>query len=130
VTPQRPQRFRSDGHRGAEYEELKRRLTDELLAQVLRFCPRLEGRVDHMELATPLSFNHFLGRQYGDFMSLAHTPQRFAQRGLSSYTHIPNLYLAGQDVVAAGVSGAVMGGVVAASAVLGRDALADLAGDR
>ena len=31
---------------------------------------------------------------------------------------------------AAGVSGAVMGGVVAASAVLGRDALADLAGDK
>jgi all-trans-retinol 13,14-reductase len=113
--------------RGVGYEELKRRLTDELLAQVLRFCPQLEGRIDHMELATPLSFNHFLGRQYGDFMSLAHTPQRFAQRGLSSHTHIPNLYLAGQDIAAAGVSGAVMGGVVAASAVLGRDALADLA---
>jgi all-trans-retinol 13,14-reductase len=116
--------------RGAGYEDLKRRLTDELLAQVLRFCPQLEGRIDHMELATPLSFNHFLGRQYGDFMSLAHSPNRFALRDLSSHTHIPNLYLAGQDVAAAGVSGAVMGGVVAASAVLGRDALADLPGDK
>jgi len=71
--------------------------------------------------ATPLSFNYFLGRQYGDFMSLAHTPQRFAQRGLSSHTHIPNLYLSGQDFAAAGVSGALMGGVVAA---------ADLPGDK
>ena len=112
--------------RGTEYEQLKRKLTDELLEQVLRFCPQLEGRIDHVELATPLSFNHFLGRQYGDFMSLAHSPNRFALRDLSSHTHIPNLYLSGQDVAAAGVSGALMGGVVAASAILGRDALADL----
>jgi len=112
--------------RGAEYEELKRVLTDELLSQVLRFCPQLEGRIDHLELATPLSFNHFLGRQYGDFMSLAHSPRRFALRGLSSHSLVPNLYLSGQDVAAAGVSGAVMGGAVAASAVLGRDVFADL----
>jgi all-trans-retinol 13,14-reductase len=116
--------------RGAGYEELKRKLTEELLAQVLRFCPQLDGRIDHMELATPLSFNHFLGRQYGDFMSLAHSPNRFALRNLSCHTHIPNLYLSGQDVAAAGVSGAVMGGVVAASAVLGRDALGDLPTDK
>jgi all-trans-retinol 13,14-reductase len=116
--------------RGAEYEELKRTLTDELLGQVLRFCPQLEGRIDHLELATPLSFNHFLGRQYGDFMSLAHSPQRFALQGLSSYTHVPNLYLAGQDVAAAGVSGAIVGGAVAASAVLGRDVFSDLPTDK
>jgi all-trans-retinol 13,14-reductase len=116
--------------RGVEYEELKRKLTDELLEQVLRFCPQLDGRIDHSELATPLSFNHFLGRQYGDFMSLAHSPNRFALRDLSSHTHVPNLYLSGQDVAAAGVSGAVMGGIVAASAVLGRDVLADLRTDK
>jgi phytoene dehydrogenase-like protein len=68
-----------------------------------------------------------LGRQYGDFMSLAHSPRRFALQRLSSHTHVPNLYLSGQDV-AAGVSGAVVGGAVAASAVLGRDVFANLPG--
>ncbi|MGY1496812.1 phytoene desaturase family protein [Streptomyces sp. QTS52] len=113
-------------NRGAEYEDLKERLSAELLEQVLRFCPQLAGKIDHMELATPLSFNHFLGRQHGDFMSLAHTPQRFADRALGTRTPVTNLFLSGQDVVAAGVSGAIVGGVVAASAVLGRDALQDL----
>ncbi|MFG2732346.1 phytoene desaturase family protein [Streptomyces canus] len=113
-------------NRGTKYEELKERLSAELLDQVLRFCPQLAGKIDHVELATPLSFNHFLGRRHGDFMSLAHTPQRFADRALSAHTPVPNLYLSGQDVVAAGVSGAIVGGVVAASAVLGRDALEDL----
>ncbi|MDO0916646.1 NAD(P)/FAD-dependent oxidoreductase [Streptomyces sp. DT2A-34] len=112
--------------RGVEYEQLKQRLSRELLDQVLRFYPKAEGKIDHMELATPLSFNHFLGRTHGDFMSLAHTPERFAQRGLSAHTLVPGLFLSGQDVAAAGVSGAVVGGVVAASAVLGRDALGDM----
>jgi all-trans-retinol 13,14-reductase len=38
-----------------------------------------------------------------------------------------DLYLAGQDVAAAGVVGAVQGGVVAASAVLGRNVMSDVA---
>lgn len=113
-------------NRGPGYHELKERLSAELLAQVLRFCPQLEGRIDHMELATPVSFNHFLGREHGDFMSLAHTPARYADRRLGTRTAVPNLFLTGQDTVSAGVSGAIVGGVVAASAVLGRDVLQDL----
>ncbi len=113
--------------RGADYERVKDRLTEELLGQIFRFCPQLQGRIDHTELATPLSFNHFLGREKGDFMSLAHTPQRFALRGLGAHTHVPGLLLTGQDVASAGVSGAIMGGVVAASAAAERDVLQDLA---
>jgi all-trans-retinol 13,14-reductase len=113
-------------HHGPGYDELKERLTAELLDQVFRFCPQLRGKVDHLELGTPLTFNHFLGRESGDFMSLAHTPTRFRQRWLGTRTSVPNLFLCGQDAAAAGVSGAMVGGVVAASAVLGRDVLADL----
>ncbi|MEU5259803.1 NAD(P)/FAD-dependent oxidoreductase [Amycolatopsis sp. NPDC021455] len=112
--------------RGAEYDRLKERLTEELLGQVLRFCPQLEGKIDHTELATPLSFNHFLGRTTGDFMSFAHTPERFRQGWISAHSPVPGLYFAGQDVVAAGISGAMVGGVTAASAVLGRNVLDDL----
>ncbi|MFF6913725.1 hypothetical protein [Streptomyces sp. NPDC012466] len=39
----------------------------------------------------------------------------------------PASFLTGQDVASAGVSGAIMGGVVAASAALERDVLQDLA---
>lgn len=59
--------------RGTDYERLKDRLTEELLGQVFGFRPQLEGRIDHTELATPRGFNHFLGRERGEFMSLART---------------------------------------------------------
>lgn len=114
-------------NRGDDYQALKSRLIDELLEQVYQVCPLVRGKVDHTELATPLSFNHFLGRSRGDFMSLAASPARFAIRDLGAHSGVANLYLAGQDVAAAGVVGAAQGGVIAASAVLGRNVLADLA---
>ncbi|OZC87696.1 NAD(P)/FAD-dependent oxidoreductase [Rhodococcus sp. 05-340-1] len=114
-------------NRSEEYDLLKDRLKSELLAQVYRFCPQLRGKIDHAEMATPLSFNHFLGREFGDFMSLAPSPERYAVQGLRAHSSIPNLFFGGQDVSASGVVGAVQGGVIAASAVLGRNVLDDLA---
>lgn len=112
--------------RGAGYDELKLRLREEMLEGVMRFYPQLRGKIDHAELATPLSFNHFLGREKGDFMSFAHTPQRFSQRWMRAHSPIPGLYFTGQDVAAAGLSGAIVGGMVATSAVLGTDAFQEL----
>ena len=47
-----------------------------------------------------------------------HTPQRFKQRWLRPETKIKNLYLTGQDIVTAGVSAAMMSGVITSSAIL------------
>ncbi|OLT31974.1 FAD-dependent oxidoreductase [Rhodococcus sp. CUA-806] len=113
-------------NRGPEYGAVKTRLTEELLDVVYRFSPQLRGQIDYTELATPLSFNHFLGRSHGDFMSLAASPARFAITTLGAHGGPRNLYLAGQDVAAAGVVGAAQGGVLAASAALGRNVLDDI----
>ncbi len=107
--------------RGAEYEALKARMSNEMLAEVVRRYPQVKGRIAHHELATPLSFNHFLNRERGDFMSFAQTPQRFAQRWMRAHAPVDGLFFSGQDVAAAGVSGAMVGAMVACSAVLGRD---------
>jgi all-trans-retinol 13,14-reductase len=114
--------------RGEDYEALKERITEEMLDVVYRFHPQVRGKVDHVELATPLSFNHFLGRSYGDFMSFAQTPERFEQRWMRAHSPVRGLYFSGQDITGAGVSGAMVGGLVAASAVVGRDLFQTLRG--
>src|SRR5262249_51922032 len=63
---------------------------------------------------------HSRGRS-GSFYGLAHTPARFQLRSLGPRTPIRDLYLAGQDAATGGVTGAVMGGVLAASAALRRN---------
>jgi all-trans-retinol 13,14-reductase len=112
--------------RGEAYDVLKTRLTGEMLEHVYRFYPKARGHVVHAELATPLSFNHFLNRSRGDFMSMAPTPERYEQRWTRVHSPVKGLLFSGQDVTMGGVSGALVGGLLAASAALGRDLMREL----
>jgi all-trans-retinol 13,14-reductase len=105
--------------RGGDYEDLKSRLTERLLAVLYQHMPQLEGRLDFGELATPLSTEWFHLYDRGEIYGLDHDPGRFQQRWLHPATPVKNLYLTGQDVVTAGVGGALMGGVMTTSALLG-----------
>jgi len=110
--------------RGDDYEAAKAELTDRLLAELYRQCPTVEGRIDHMELSTPLSTKHFAGHPQGEIYGLAHNPARFAARQLRPHTPIRGLYLTGADVCSAGVGGALFGGVLTAAAITRRNLLA------
>lgn len=109
------------GKRGEEYERLKERLAGRLLEALFGMVPQVRGRVAYSELSTPLSTCHFAGYERGEIYGLAHTPARFRERRLRPRTAVKGLYLTGQDVCTAGVSGALFGAVVAASAALGRN---------
>ena len=113
-------------HRGAEYDALKAAMTEQMLDVIRRFHPQAMPHLDHVELATPLTFNHYLNRRRGDFMSMAHTPAKFGENAMGAHTPVAGLYLSGTDAASAGVSGALMGGVAAASAALGRNLLAEM----
>jgi len=58
---------------------------------------------------------------HGEIYGIAATPARFALRGLGARTPIPGLYLTGQEAGSLGVVGALYGGVISASAALGRN---------
>jgi all-trans-retinol 13,14-reductase len=85
--------------------------------------PRTRGRVIHAELSTPLTTRHFTDHARGEIYGLAHTPERFQLRALGTRTPIRGLYLSGQDAAVCGVTGAIAGGILAASAILGRNML-------
>jgi all-trans-retinol 13,14-reductase len=106
--------------RGADYETLKQRLSDRLLEVLYREHPQLRGRVEHAELSTPLSTRNFAGHARGEIYGLSHVPARFAAGELRPRTRIPGLYLTGVDVGAAGIAGALMGGLLAVGAVAPR----------
>lgn len=112
--------------RGADYDALKDRLARRLLDLLYTHVPQTRGRVDCAELSTPLSTRHFANYASGELYGLDHTPERFAQRWLRPRTKVPGLFLTGQDVASCGVAGALMGGVVCASNILGTNLLAKL----
>jgi len=107
--------------RDENYEQLKEKLAQQLLAQLFRVLPQLKDKIDYYELSTPLSTEKFTHHPKGAIYGIAHTPERFQQRLLSATTPVKNLYLTGQDVVIASIGGGLMGGIVAASAILKRN---------
>lgn len=109
--------------RGDEYDAFKENLSQRLLEVLYKHQPQLKGKVDHYELSTPLSTQHFVNYDKGEIYGLDHTPDRYHQKFLQPRTPIKNFYLTGQDIVTAGVAAALFSGVVTVSAMTGKNVL-------
>ena len=111
--------------RGADYESLKKSFSDRLLEALFARLPQLRGKVAHAELSTPLTTRHFAGHPRGELYGLDHDPARYRMR-IRAQTPVKGLFLTGADLVSAGVAGALVGGVLTASAILGMRVLRDV----
>ena len=107
--------------RGKDYEQLKADISNRLLEILYQQLPHLRGKVDHSEISTPLTTQKFVNYKKGEIYGIDHTPERFKQKFLEPRTPIKNFYLTGQDIVSAGVGGAMFSGVVTASAIQGKN---------
>ena len=112
--------------RGAEYDAFKQTLAQRLQQELERAVPAIADKIDHAELSTPLTTRHFMNYPEGEAYGLAATPDRFRLRSLTPHTTVRNLYLTGQDVASLGVAGALFGGAIAASAILGRNLVSEI----
>ena len=101
--------------REAGYAALKERLKQSLLAQFAEQFPALAPMVRLAEASTPVTVASYTGAEHGAMYGLATTPQRFLTPALRPRTPIGGLLLAGQDACTPGVTGAMMGGLMAAA---------------
>ena len=81
----------------------------------------MKGKIDVYELSTPVTTKHFCNYMQGEIYGLDHHPERFAKAYLKPKTPIKNLFLTGQDIVTVGIGGALMSGVLTASAITGKN---------
>ena len=107
--------------RGQTYDDFKQSFAARMRLGLEEHRPAVRGKIDIAELSTPLSTRHFMNYQHGEAYGVSATPERFRLRCLTPQTAVRNLYLTGQDVCTRGVTGAMMGGVLTASAALGRN---------
>jgi all-trans-retinol 13,14-reductase len=109
--------------RGTEYKALKREWGERLVGLLVRFYPQLEGRIDLVDVSTPLSIEHYLGANEGGAVGLDQAPERFADWGtvkrLDARTPIEGLWLTGQDTVTCGQPMVQSAGLITAFRVLG-----------
>jgi all-trans-retinol 13,14-reductase len=102
--------------RDPEYDEFKASVSQALLDQYLEHYPDLKPMVKFSELSTPLSTHHFARSHRGSIYGLASEPDRFINEELVPKTSIKGFYMAGVDVMAPGIAGAIGGGALAVAA--------------
>tara|TARA_R110002126_G_scaffold264475_3_gene407563 strand:- start:8312 stop:9901 length:1590 start_codon:yes stop_codon:yes gene_type:complete len=107
--------------RGEDYNALKEKIAKRLLEVLYKHIPQAEGKIEHYELSTPLTTQHFINYDKGEIYGLDHSPKRFRQRFLQPRTPVKNLFLTGQDIVTAGVAAALFSGVITTSAITGKN---------
>jgi len=110
-------------NRGGEYDNLKEKIAQRLLNCLFLQLPNLKDKVDHYELSSPLTTQNFVNYKKGELYGIDHNPGRFNQTFLKPKTQIKNFFLTGQDIVTAGVGGALFSGLLTASAVTGKNLL-------
>ncbi len=104
--------------RGDEYLNLKKDFETQMLKVLYKFYPQIEGTIVASEVSTPLSTENFTNYKSGEIYGLAHSPERFSLSFLRPKTKIKGLYLTGQDITLVGVAGAMLSGLLCATAIL------------
>ena len=115
--------------RGEDYEARKEKTAQRLLAVLFDHLPHLKDKVDYYELSSPLTTKHFVNYAEGEIYGIDHTPERFRQKFLRPRTPIKNFFLTGQDIVTAGVAGALYSGVLTASVITKKNIIKKVMGN-
>lgn len=113
--------------RGDDYEQYKADFAARLQRVLEEQVPQVRGKIDFAEASTPVTTDHFANTTRGEIYGLEHSPQRFGYLSLAPRTQVKGLYLTGQDVATCGIVGAMGGGIMCASAILGRNVSAGIA---
>lgn len=109
--------------RGADYEAFKNQLAKHLLDILYERVPQVKGKVEFWTLGTPLTEESYLASFCGGSYGTKCDTNMFAPLNhkwtTTPHTKIPGLYMAGSDAFLPAVCGAMYGGILGASAVLG-----------
>ena len=105
-------------NRGEDYENFKNKLTNRILETVYKQVPQIKGKIDYIELSTPLTVKDLANYDKGEMYGLEHGPERFRQKWLKPKTPIKNLYLTGQDITTVGFTSCLFSGLLTSSVIL------------
>lgn len=107
------------GHRGQEYEELKREKAERLISSLENHCPEIIGKIERYYTSTPLTYLDYTGTADGSMYGNAKDISLGAANRVPHRTKIPNLFQTGQNINSHGMLGVMVGTIVTCGEFVG-----------
>ncbi|MBR2969407.1 MAG: NAD(P)/FAD-dependent oxidoreductase [Clostridia bacterium] len=105
-----------------EYAEKKAAISKQLLEIYLRYYPELEGKVEIIDVITPMTYERYLNGRNGSFQGFVHTSKGKALMQNGRIKGLKNFIFSGQWVLrSGGLPPAVMTGKFAAQRICKKD---------
>lgn len=113
----------SSGMRGRAYEEKKTGIARELLREALEIIGDLRNP-EILDVFTPLTLRDYVNCPAGSCYGVMHSADQLLKIASLGKVPLAGLYLAGQNIVAPGVLGTILGSLKAAKQIAGAERLA------
>ena len=111
--------FEGLGERSPEYLAWKARIKEKMLNGLERVLPGVRAHIVQAEIGTPITNEQYVPSTRGSVYGTEKTLNHIGPFAFRPKSRIANLYLTGASVLAHGVAGASISGVVTAAAILG-----------
>lgn len=115
--------------RNPVYVRRKNALAAAMWRRACSMFPQLKEARTYFDVGTGLTNLTYIGGFQGSIYGLDHNLERFEPLTYATLRpksdDVPGLYLTGQDILSAGFMPAMLSGIMTASAVLGRNLIAD-----
>jgi all-trans-retinol 13,14-reductase len=108
------------GRRPEDYQIFKQKLAGRMKRHIEACHEEFRGRIKIIDLSTPLTIRDFANSPFGSLYGAKH---RIEQYNPLPLTRVPNLFLAGQSIVAPGILGAIVSGMIVCGSIMGHEAL-------
>ncbi len=106
------------GRRGKEYTHLKTEYAEQLLAEVSEIMGEFHG-MEILDVATPLTMRDWVNSPDGSAYGVLRSSSQTLTTAMLNRTAVKGLYLAGQNAMAPGVIGTIMGSFSTVKLILG-----------
>ncbi|TKB28268.1 NAD(P)/FAD-dependent oxidoreductase [Desulfopila sp. IMCC35006] len=113
------------GRRGREYLEAKERYAAELVEEAAQMFGALKG-AKVIDASTPLTMRDWVNSPGGSAYGVLRSSSQMLATALLNRTAVKGLYLAGQNVMAPGIIGTIMGSFSTVKLILGPDEFKNL----
>lgn len=109
--------------RGPEYAQFKRELEQKVLERLGKRRPDLVEAIVETYSSTPLTYRDFLNTPEGSMYGIRKDFKRAQASVVNPKTHVPNLYLSGQNLIFHGILGASIGALVTSFNFIDKEAV-------